>query len=223
MNCRRNLARRETRLAKIRGSQAGAGRAGTQQAKAGRAEARRSPRAKMQYNFTRSECDPERGTAFVQATTRSRGGTRLPVDRGPAGDQGPMKTTDAALSGDARAIRAETCGSVVQWLLFGRDLFWRRKRWQGCGVDRESYRDARSLAAGRCRGATRVDRMRRKCRPKGRGITRHARPWSNRLFGPNLRAARLPTLSSCGTEKVQGSGRSSVYAQHSEVTRLAIG
>src|ERR1700674_4806941 len=83
------LARRETRLKKIREAKRALEERAREQAKnKGEPEAEAKPEAKMQYNFTRSGiAHHERGRRLCPGLQRAgRGGTRLAVDRRPAGD-----------------------------------------------------------------------------------------------------------------------------------------
>ena len=223
------LARRETRLQRIREAKRALEERAREQAKSkDEPEEKAKPEAKMQYNFT----DPESrilpgADGFVQAYNAQ---IAVKVDfqwivgqrvTQAANDKQQLQPTLEAIRQQAghtpQAVMTDSgyCSEAnLQYL--------EKKKIEGSiATDRESYRDRQQPGprGPLPQGATRVDRMRRKLQTKvGAAIYPGAkRSWSRCLDRSNKRAASGSFFAWSG-EGARGVGHDLSHAQHSEVT-----
>jgi len=224
------LARRETRLKRIREAKRALEERAREQAKSkGEAEEKAKPKGQMQYNFTDPESRIMPGAdGFVQAYNAQIAvepdfqlivGQRVTQ---ASNDKQQLKPTVEAI--------AEQAGQKPQEVLTDSGYcsdanlkYLEKKKIEGfIATDRESYRGRQQPGP---RGplpqeATRVDRMRRKLQTKAGGgdllqtqNDRGAGVWTDQT------SARLPAISLAWSgEGARGVGRDLSHAQHSEVT-----
>jgi len=209
------LARRETRLKKIREAKRALEERAREQAKSkGQPEAEVKPEAKMQYNFTDPESRIMKGAdSFVQAYN-----AQIAVEPELQLIVGQLVTQDANDKQQMRpvveVIREQSGQKPVEVVSdsgYCSDAnlhYLEKKKIEGfVAVDRESYRDREEP----CRrgplpkGATRVDRMRRKLQTK-MGATIYARRKTvvEPVFGQIKQARGFRQFLLRGLKKVQG-------------------
>jgi transposase len=209
------LARRETRLERIREAKRALEERAREQAKSkGEPEAEAKPEAKMQYNFTDPESRIMKGAdGFVQAYN-----TQLAVEPDfqlivgqqvtqEANDKQPMKPmvkVIAEQSGQKPGVVISDSGYCSEANL----KYLEKKKIEGfVAVDRESYPD-REKPCPRgplAKGATRVDRMRRKLQTqKGAAIYSIRKTVVEPVFGQIKEARGFRRFLLRGLKKVQG-------------------
>jgi len=209
------LARRETRLQKIQqAKRALEERAREQAKKKGQAEKKSHPKAKMQYNFTDPESRIMPGAeGFVQAYN-----AQIAVEPGLqliVGQRVTQASNDKQqLVPMVEAIRQQS-GQAPQEILTDSGYcsevnlqYLEKKKIAGfIATDRESYRD-RQQGCPRGplpKGATRVDRMRRKLQTKvGAAIYATRKTVAEPVFGQIKQARGFRQFLLRGLRKVQG-------------------
>jgi hypothetical protein len=209
------LARRETRLQKIQqAKRALEERAREQAKKKGQAEKKAQPKAKMQYNFTDPESRIMPGAeGFVQAYN-----AQIAVEPGLqliVGQRVTQASNDKQqLVPMVEAIRQQS-GQEPQEILTDSGYcsevnlqYLEKKKIAGfMATDRESYRD-RQQAGPRGplpKGATRIDRMRRKLQTKvGAAIYATRKTVAEPVFGQIKQARGFRQFLLRGLRKVQG-------------------
>jgi transposase len=209
------LARRETRLAKIREAKRALEERAREQAKSkGEPEAKAKPEAKMQYNFTDPESRILKGAdGFVQAYN-----AQVAVEPDFQLIVGQLVTQEA---NDKRQMQplveviqeqsGQKPGEVVSDSGYCSDAnlgYLEKKKIAGfVAVDRESYRDReKPCPRGPLpKGATRVDRMRRKLQTKkGAAIYSTRKTVVEPVFGQIKEARGFRRFLLRGLKKVQG-------------------
>ena len=209
------LARRETRLERIREAKRALEERAREQAKSkGEPEAEAKPEAKMQYNFTDPESRIMKGAdGFVQAYN-----TQLAVEPDfqlivgqqvtqAANDKQQMKPMVKVIeeqSGQRPGVVISDSGYCSEANL----KYLEKKKIEGfVAVDRESYPDReRPCPRGPlAKGATRVDRMRRKLQTKkGAAIYSIRKTVVEPVFGQIKEARGFRRFLLRGLKKVQG-------------------
>jgi transposase len=210
------LARRETRLQKIREAKRALEERAREQAKSkgkgGEKEVK--PEGKMQYNFTDPESRIMKGPdSFVQAYN-----TQIAVEPDFQWIVGQLVTQDAndkqQMKSVVERIREQSGqkpGEVISDSGYCSDAnlhYLEKKKIEGfVAVDRESYRDrAKPFPRGPLpKGATRVDRMRRKLQTKrGAAIYSTRKTVVEPVFGQIKQARGFRQFLLRGLKKVQG-------------------
>jgi transposase len=209
------LARRETRLEKIREAKRALEERAREQAKSkGKSEEEVKPEAKMQYNFTDPESRIMKGAdSFVQAYN-----VQIAVEPDFQLIVGQLVTQDAndkqQMKPVVETIREQSQqkpGEVVSDSGYCSDAnlhYLEKKRIEGfVAVDRESYREReKPFPRGPLpKGATRVDRMRRKLQTKmGAAIYSTRKTLVEPVFGQIKQARGFRQFLLRGLKKVQG-------------------
>jgi transposase len=210
------LARRETRLQKIREAKRALEERAREQAKSkgkgGEKEVK--PEGKMQYNFTDPESRIMKGPdSFVQAYN-----TQIAVEPDFQWIVGQLVTQDAndkqQMKSVVERIREQSGqkpGEVISDSGYCSDAnlhYLEKKKIEGfVAVDRESYRDrAKPFPRGPLpKGATRVDRMRRKLQTKrGAAVYSTRKTVVEPVFGQIKQARGFRQFLLRGLKKVQG-------------------
>src|SRR6266481_76655 len=209
------LARRETRLEKIREAQRALEERAREQAKnKGEPEAEAKPEAKMQYNFTDPESRIMKGAdGFVQAYNAQvavEPDFQLIVGQlvtQEANDKQQMKPVVEVIQEQS----GQKPGEVVSDSGYCSDAnlgYLEKKKIEGfVAVDRESYRDReKPCPRGPLpKGATRVDHMRRKLQTKmGAAIYSTRKTVVEPVFGQIKEARGFRHFLLRGLKKVQG-------------------
>src|SRR6266700_2746837 len=209
------LARRETRLERIREAKRALEERAREQAKSkGQPETEVKPEAKMQYNFTDPESRIMKGAdSFVQAYN-----AQIAVEPELQWIVGQLVTQDANDKQQMQAVvevireqSGQKPAEVVSDSGYCSDAnlhYLEKKKIEGfVAVDRESYRDREEP----CRrgplpkGATRVDRMRRKLQTKmGAAIYSRRKTVVEPVFGQIKQARGFRQFLLRGLKKVQG-------------------
>jgi transposase len=209
------LARRETRLQKIREAKRALEERAREQAKStGQPEEEVKPEAKMQYNFTDPESRIMKGAdSFVQAYNVQIGVE--PDFQLIVGQRVTQEANDKQQLKPVVEVIREQCGQkpaeVVSDSGYCSDAnlhYLEKKKIEGfVAVDRESYRDREEPCprGPLPKGATRVDRMRRKLQTK-MGATIYARRKTvvEPVFGQIKQARGFRQFLLRGLKKVQG-------------------
>ena len=209
------LARRETRLEKIREAKRVLEERAREQAKSkGEPEAEAKPEAKMQYNFTDSESRIMKGAdGFVQAYNVQLAvepdfqwivGQQVTQAANDKQQMQPLVEVIQEQSGQKPAEVVSDSGYCSEANL----QYIEKKKIEGyVAVDRESYRDReRPCPRGPLpAGATRVDRMRRKLQTKkGAAIYATRKTIVEPVFGQIKQARGFRQFLLRGLKKVQG-------------------
>jgi len=209
------LARRETRLEKIREAKRALEERAREQAKSkGKPEEEVKPEAKMQYNFTDPESRIMKGAdGFVQAYNAQIAvepefqlivGQLVTQEVNNKQQMKPLVEVIREQSGQKPAEVVSDSGYCSDANLY----YLEKKKIEGfVAVDRESYRDrAKSLPRGPLpKGATRVDRMRRKLQTKmGAAIYSTRKTVVEPVFGQIKQARGFRQFLLRGLKKVQG-------------------
>jgi Transposase DDE domain len=210
------LARRETRLKKIREAKRALEERAREQAKSkGQPQAAEvKPEAKMQYNFTDPESRIMKGAdGFVQAYNVQIAvepelqlivGQLVTQDANDKQQMKPVVEVIREQSGQKPAEVVSDSGYCSDANLY----YLEKKKIEGfVAVDRESYRDgAKSLPRGPLpKGATRVDRMRRKLQTRmGAAIYSTRKTVVEPVFGQIKQARGFRQFLLRGLKKVQG-------------------
>src|SRR5215471_18439455 len=209
------LARRETRLKKIREAKRALEERAREQAKSqGKTEAEVKPEAKMQYNFTDPESRIMKGAdGFVQAYNAQVAvepdfqlivGQQVTQAANDKQQMQPLVEVIQEQSGQKPAEVVSDSGYCSEANL----KYLEKKKIEGfVAVDRESYRD-REQPCPRGplpTGATRVDRMRRKLQTqKGAAIYSTRKTIVEPVFGQIKQARGFRQFLLRGLKKVQG-------------------
>lgn len=205
------LARRETRLQKIREAMRGLEERAREQAKS-KGEAK--PEAKMQYNFTDPESRIMKGAdGFVQAYNAQIAvepdfqlivGQRVTQE---ANDKQPMKPMVEVIQEQSAQKPAEVVSDSGYCSDANLGYVEKKKIEAFVAVDRESYRDReKPCPRGPLpKAATRVDRMRRKLQTKtGAAIYATRKTVVEPVFGQIKQARGFRQFLLRGLKKVQG-------------------
>jgi transposase len=209
------LARRETRLKRIREAKRALEERAREQAKSkGEPEEKAKPEAKMQYNFTDPESRIMPGAdGFVQAYN-----AQLAVEpdfKWIVGQRVTQACNDKQqLVPTLEAVR-EQAGQKPQWVVTDSGYcseanlkYLEKRKIEGfIATDRESYRDRHQPGprGPLPKGATRVDRMRRKLQTKvGAAIYAKRKAVVEPVFGQIKQARGFRQFLLRGLEKVQG-------------------
>jgi hypothetical protein len=209
------LARRETRLQKIREAKRALEERAREQAKSkGEPEAKAKPKAKMQYNFTDPESRIMKGAdGFVQAYNAQMAvepelqlivGQKVTQAANDKQQMKPLVELIQEQSGQKPAEVVSDSGYCSEANL----QYLEKKKIDGfVAIDRESYRDReKPCARGPLpEGATRVDRMRRKLHTKkGAAIYATRKTIVEPVFGQIKEARGFRQFLLRGLKKVQG-------------------
>jgi hypothetical protein len=209
------LARRETRLKKIREAKQALEERTREQAKSkGEAEAEAKPEAKMQYNFTDPESRIMKGAdGFVQAYNAQAAvepdfqlivGQQVTQEANDKQQMKPMVQVIEEQSGQKPAEVVSDSGYCSEANL----KYLEKRKIEGfVAVDRESYRDReKPCPRGPLpKGATRVDCMRRKLQTKTGAVTYATRKTVvEPVFGQIKEARGFRRFLLRGLKKVQG-------------------
>ena len=209
------LARRETRLEKIREAKQALEERAREQAKSkGEADSEAKPEAKMQYNFTDPESRIMKGAdGFVQAYNAQIAvepnfqlivGQQVTQEANDKQQLKPMVEVIEEQSGQKPAEMVSDSGYCSDANLG----YLEEKKIEGfVAVDRESYRDReKPCPRGPLpEGATRVDRMRRKLQTKtGAAIYATRKTVVEPVFGQIKQARGFRQFLLRGLQKVQG-------------------
>jgi len=209
------LARRETRLQKIREAKRALEERAREQAKSkGEPEAKAKPKAKMQYNFTDPESRIMKGAdGFVQAYNAQMAvepelqlivGQKVTQAANDKQQMKPLVEVIQEQSGQKPAEVISDSGYCSEANL----KYLEKKRIEGfVAVDRESYRDREQLCphGPLPNAATRVDRMRRKLQTKkGAAIYATRKAIVEPVFGQIKQARGFRQFLLRGLKKVQG-------------------
>ena len=209
------LARRESRLEKIREAKRALEERAREQAKSkGEPEAKAKPKAKMQYNFTDPESRIMKGAdSFVQAYNAQVAvepefqlivGQKVTQAANDKQQMKPLVEVIQEQSGQKPAEVISDSGYCSEANL----KYLEKKRIEGfVAVDRESYRDREQLCPHRPlpNAATRVDRMRRKLQTKkGAAIYATRKAIVEPVFGQIKQARGFRQFLLRGLKKVQG-------------------
>ena len=209
------LARRETRLQKIREAKQALEERAREQAKSkGKPEEKAKPTAKMQYNFTDPESRIMKGAdSFVQAYNTQIAvesdlqlivGQRVTQDVNDKQQMKPMIEVIGEQSGQKPAAVVSDSGYCSEANL---DYLEKKKIAGYVAVDRESYRDRQKPCPREPlpKGATRVDRMGRKLQTKmGAAIYSTRKTVVEPVFGQIKQARGFRQFLLRGLKKVQG-------------------
>ena len=209
------LARRETRLQKIREAKRALEERAREQAKSkGEPEAKAKPKAKMQYNFTDPESRIMKGAdSFVQAYNAQVAvepefqlivGQKVTQAANDKQQMKPLVEVIQEQSGQKPAEVISDSGYCSEANL----KYLEKKKIEGfVAIDRESYRDReKPCPRGPLpEGATRVDRMRRKLHTKkGAAIYATRKTIVEPVFGQIKEARGFRQFLLRGLKKVQG-------------------
>jgi transposase len=209
------LARRETRLEKIREAKRVLEERAREQAESkGQPEAEVKPEAKMQYNFTDPESRIMKGAdSFVQAYNAQIAvepelqlivGQLVTQDANDKQQMKPVVEVIREQSGQKPAEVVSDSGYCSDANLH----YLEKKKMEGfVAVDRESYRDREEPCprGPLPKGATRVDRMRRKLQTKmGAAIYSTRKTVVEPVFGQIKQARGFRQFLLRGLKKVQG-------------------
>ena len=209
------LARRETRLKRIREAKRALEERAREQAKSkGEPEAEAKPEAKMQYNFTDPESRIMKGAdGFVQAYNTQLAvesdfqlivGQQVTQEANDKQQMKPMVKVIEEQSGQNPGVVISDSGYCSEANL----RYLEKKKIEGfVAVDRESYPDReRPCPRGPlAKGATRVDRMRRKLQTqKGAAIYSIRKTVVEPVFGQIKEARGFRRFLLRGLKKVQG-------------------
>ena len=210
-----DLARRETRLERIREAKRALEERAREQAKSkGEPEAEAKPKAKMQYNFTDPESRIMKGAdGFVQAYNTQLAvepdlqlivGQQVTQEANDKQQMKPMVKVIEEQSGQKPGAVISDSGYCSEANL----KYLEKKKIEGfVAVDRESYPD-REKPCPRgplAKGATRVDRMRRKLQTKkGAAIYSIRKTVVEPVFGQIKEARGFRRFLLRGLKKVQG-------------------
>ena len=209
------LARRETRLEKIREAKRALEERAREEAKSkGKAAEKAKPKAKMQYNFTDPESRIMKGAdGFVQAYNAQAAvepdfqlivGQQVTQAANDKQQMKPMVRVIEEQSGQKPAEVVSDSGYCSEANL----AYLEKKNIEGfVAVDRESYRDReKPCPRGPLpKGATRVDRMRRKLQTKkGAAIYALRKTVVEPVFGQIKEARGFRRFLLRGLKKVQG-------------------
>jgi hypothetical protein len=209
------LARRETRLQRIREAKRALEERAREQAKSkGEPEEKAKPEAKMQYNFTDPESRIMKGADdFVQAYNVQVAvepdfqlivGQLVTQEANDKQQMQPVVEVIGEQSGQKPAEVVSDSGYCSEANLG----YLEKKKIEGfVAVDRESYRDRQKPCPGGPlpKGATRVDRMRRKLRTKmGAAIYSTRKTIVEPVFGQIKQARGFRQFLLRGLKKVQG-------------------
>ena len=209
------LARRETRLKKIREAQQALEERAREQAKRkGEPEAEAKPEAKMQYNFTDPESRIMKGAdSFVQAYNAQvavEPDFQLIVGQGvtqEANDKQQMKPMVEVIQEQSGQKPAEVVSDSGYCSDANLGYLEKNKIEGFVAVDRESYRDRQKPCprGPLPKGATRVDRMRRKLQTKmGAAIYSTRKTVVEPVFGQIKEARGFRHFLLRGLKKVKG-------------------
>ena len=209
------LARRETRLQKIREAKQALEERAREQAKSkGKPEEKAKPKGKMQYNFSDPESRIMKGAeGFVQAYNTQIAvepdfqlivGQRVTQD---VNDKQQMKPMVEVVRGQSGQKPAEVVCDSGYCSEANLDYLEKKKIEGFVAVDRESYRDRQkpSPRGPLPQGATGVDRMRRKLQTKmGAAIYSTRKTVVEPVFGQIKQARGFRQFVLRGLKKVQG-------------------
>jgi hypothetical protein len=209
------LARRETRVEKIRQAKRALEERAREQAKSkGEPEAKAKPKAKMQYNFTDPESRIMKGAdGFVQAYNAQVAvepefqlivGQKVTQAANDKQQMKPLVEVIEEQSGQKPAEVVSDSGYCSEANL----KYLEEKKIEGfVAIDRESYRDREQLGprGPLPKGATRVDHMRRKLQTKkGAAIYATRKTIVEPVFGQIKEARGFRQFLLRGLKKVQG-------------------